>query len=375
MTGRNGADVLRAVAAHGLAGADVPLVDEPLDDEAWNRLLARVTAERLQGQLAAAVSVDALPTTHRQREETAQTHAAAMATCLALDRLLCDIDAEFEAAHIPMRVLKGSSFAHLDYGDPAVRAYGDVDVLVPSKHLEQAVAVLLAAGCHRQVPELRPGFDRRFAKSLTLAVPDGYEIDLHRTLALEPFGLGIDTDDLWDAGEPFVVGGRTLLALPAEQRLLHACYHAALDNNPPRLLPLRDVAQLVLEGVADPDRVLVLADRWGGAAAVAQAIQLAWSTFGVSDVVHLSEWAKRYRPGPKEARTLLVHTAIGRRHAQKAMAALSFINGVETKAAYLRALLFPQREFLRQRGVGHGAWLRQGTRSLLGGRSHRRRHA
>lgn len=365
MTGERVRELLPAIAAHGLSGTTPPLPSAPLDDATWASLLTGVTTARLQGQLAAAVSSGAVPTTPAQREEAAGAHVAAMAGVLSLERLLCQVDDAFEDAHVPMRVLKGPAVARLDYADPSLRAFGDIDLLVPADRLSAALSALEAMGCRRTVPELRPGFDRRFGKSVTLTTPGGFELDIHRTLALEPLGLGIRLDDLWAAGTLFTVAGRRFMALGPAQRLVHACYHAALDGKGSPLLPLRDVAEMTLKAEAAPTDVLRLAARWDGTAVVAAAVNRAWQTFQLGDVVHLSSWAKSYRPTPAEQRALRTHTAAGRRHAHKALVAVTHLPGLQDKAAYLRSLFFPSRAFLRQRSVGYAAWLRQGARSAL----------
>ncbi len=51
---------------------------------------------------------------------------------------------------------------------------------------------------------------------------------------------------LWERSDTFELGGRTIHALGAEERLLHACYHAALGETTPRLTPMRDLLQLAL---------------------------------------------------------------------------------------------------------------------------------
>ena len=109
----------------------------------------------------------------------------------------------------------------------------------PSRVLEDEFATT------RVQPELRPGFDERFGKEVMLRA-DGLELDLHRIFVEGALGLSIDTDDLFAPPYRFALGGEELEALPMPQRLLHACYAAALGDWPPRLMSLRDVAQLVL---------------------------------------------------------------------------------------------------------------------------------
>ena len=72
----------------------------------------------------------------------------------------------------------------VDYADPAVRSFMDLDVLIRAHDIGRAVEALAAAGFRRTLAEPRPGFDRRFDKGMTLIGPARYELDLHRTVKL-----------------------------------------------------------------------------------------------------------------------------------------------------------------------------------------------
>ncbi|HEY3724977.1 MAG TPA: nucleotidyltransferase family protein, partial [Acidimicrobiia bacterium] len=133
--------VVGTVAAFGLPGAP-PLPDVALPDATWRALFDLATADRLTPLLAAAVAAGALPVTERQHAQVVAAHEQAMRLCVLLERALLDVAARFETAGIMYRVLKGPAVAHLDYPDPAHRAFGDVDVLVASSAYDDAMAVL-----------------------------------------------------------------------------------------------------------------------------------------------------------------------------------------------------------------------------------------
>ena len=101
-------------------------------------------------------------------------------------------DEALEKAGIAHRVLKGHAWAHTVYPDPSWRAFGDVDLLVGTDDSDRAVEVLESTGVRRTLPEVRPGFDRRFGKDATLLSASGREVDLHRLLVAGPYGLWVD---------------------------------------------------------------------------------------------------------------------------------------------------------------------------------------
>ena len=331
-----------AVAAYGLAGSRLELPDEPISDTAWGTLMLHVLAQRLVGFLAEAVDDGALPVTDEQREELEEAHAQAALLTLFLERELLWCADVFDAEGIEYRVLKGPAYAHTVYADPAVRSYGDIDVLVRSRDIDRTITTLLAAGATRPAAELRPGFDRRFSKGVTLVLPTEYQLDLHRTFVAGPLGLTVDLDSLFDRAIAFDLAGRMLPALAREERFLHACYHAALGNDPPRLAALRDVAEITLDEELDVDRVHAVMERWQARVVVWHAINTTWQTFELADITPLTVWAAGYRPSPNELRQLAVYHGPERSYASKAFRAVRTIPGVRAKAAYVGAHLVPK---------------------------------
>lgn len=356
-------DLVRAVAAHGLAGSTLHLPDRALSEDAWQALLDRVRAERLAGHLVAAITEGGLPVTADQRAEAADVHAVELGHALRLERRSLEVGDAFETAGIDYRVLKGAAFAHTLYAEPSLRLFGDLDLLVRSEQFDDAAAVLLALGCRRYQPPISDDFDTRFGKGTTFAGSDGVEVDLHRTFSLGFFGLSIDLPALFEDPVHYRVGGRTLPTLARETGFLHACYHAA-TGHVQRLVPLRDIAEFLLTGDLDQVHVLDQARAWRGEAVVARAVRWTWEAFQLADIVPVSVWARRYDLESWERRALSGHMNPDRSEAVRALTALRAIPGVAAKLAYLRALLLPDQRFLRSRRQGRLGWLWRGRRAL-----------
>jgi len=357
----------RAIAAHGLPEAarqpEHQLPDAPLDPEVWRRVLTDATRERTIPLLAVAVADGALAASPEQEDAIVRAHEHAMRRCLLLDRVLLDTTARLDAAGIATRALKGAAVAHLDYPDPSWRAYGDVDLLVASQHLDAAIALLVDDGGRRTVPEIHPGFDRRFGKGACVVRPDGIQVDVHRTFVAGPFGLTIDLPELFAGSATFVLGDRTVTALDRESRFLHACYHAALGDSLPRLTALRDVAQLVLTTPLDLDVALGRARSWRAESVVARAVSLTWDALGLVPAP-LSRWAGTYRPDRFQARSLRAYTSESRSYATQAAAGVAAIAGVTAKVAYVRALVFADRSHVAARDGGYAKRIRRGWDAL-----------
>jgi hypothetical protein len=367
-------ELVTAVAGYGLPdaagpGGSVGLESgsmAPLPDATWAALLAQCRTQRLTGFLAQAVRDGALPTRPDQSAETDTAHREAMGTVLVLERLLLDTAELLTGKGIGLRALKGSSLAHLDYPAPELRSFGDVDLLVRSEQFDDAVAALALVGHRRRFPQPRAGFDRRFSKGTSFVTEQGTEIDLHRTFVMGPFGLTMKLDDLWARVATFRVGGVELSALGREERFLHTCFHAALGDNPPRLLTLRDVGQVLLSGRLDLHLVRALAASWQADAVVARAVRLTWQAFGLDVAVSpLAAWATTYRPDHVERRALAAYTDPHGGYSARSAAALRAVPGVRDKAAYLRALAFPARDYLDPRHSGRVERWRHGATAIL----------
>ena len=198
------------MAATGLTSSSVTCPTAELDAWSWRELVTSVQLHRLPGLFASLVHEERFPASLDQRNEAAQLQAEAASVCLRLEDDLLRVAALLEGAGIDLRVLKGPSFAHLDYPDPALRFFGDIDLLVRSEDFDRAGSVLRDAGYERRYREVRAGFDRRFGKGACFVDANRREIDLHRTFVMGPFGLTVDLDEIWSATDTFAVRGTVL---------------------------------------------------------------------------------------------------------------------------------------------------------------------
>jgi hypothetical protein len=355
----NARGIVDAIAAVGLPGA-ASLPAEPLAEGEFREAFAMLTGERMLPALALAVDSGALPTTEAQRAAIAVGHEQAMRVCVMLEHALPGVTARLDRAGVDVRLLKGPAVARLDYPDPSQRAFGDLDLLVPSASWDAAIEALVTTGAARRYPEVRPGFDRTFGKGACLVEPDGTELDLHRTFVAGPFGLTIPLDDLFRESEPVEIGGREYRALIREHRFVHACYHAALGDPVPRLAALRDIAQIALTTPLDVERTIAISREWRADAVVAHAVKLTWVRLGLGPVP-LSEWAFSHRPDGYQTRSLRAYGGESRSYATQSVAGLRAVHGVPAKWRYARTLLVPDREYV----AGHdGTYLRRVRRAF-----------
>jgi hypothetical protein len=359
---------LLSVASYGLAASSRMLPTGPLSEAAWLAVLASAKSHRLTGLLCGAAEDGSLPTTREQMNQARELQVSTMAWAMRLEQELLAVVDLLMASAVDIRVLKGSAVAHLDYPDPAMRSFIDLDVLVRSEQIDRAVELFTRAGFHRRHPQPRPGFDRRFSKGTTFLSPIGYELDLHRTFVQGPWGLLMDLNDLWDDGDEFEVAGHTLHALSRPVRFMHACYHAALGDWPPRLSSLRDVAQMLLITGQNERSVRAVAARWGADAVLATAVSDAWSLLGLEERTAMSVWAHGYVPKDREVARLAAHRHGHKNSSAQAVFALSAISGLREKAAFLHSLVLPETQYRDGRHRSAIARLRHGIAETRRGR-------
>lgn len=347
-----GKALVRHVASFGIPGHPEPTPTR-VEDGVWGAVRERLVRERVTGLALAASGAGVLRLDEGQRADLVLRHRGEMAWVLAVERKLLDLADAFERARVPFVVLKGSALAHSMYPDPAWRGFIDLDVLVPTNRWREACDALVRLGHRRKLPEPRRGFDERFGKAATHVGSDRIEVDLHRTLALGPFGQWIDPEEVLRHTTPFNVGGRELQRLDDTAMFLHSCIHASLGAYPPLLLPLRDVAQVASGASPDWELLAAWGRRWRVAPVYRHALSEASAAFGlawpIGSASAVSAGASR-----NERRVLSTYTSARRQRGATSIATVRAIPGVRGKARYAWSLLAPDRSFLEARAASNG---------------------
>lgn len=344
-------------------GFDPDLATGPFDwSDGGPGLITAVQGQRLTGALTAAVEAGAIVLDDHQEERLASAHLAALTWCLRLEERLCEVAETLEAAGVvDLLVVKGPAIAHVDDVDPARRTFGDLDLLVRGADVDRAVDALLTAGASRPYAERRPGFDRRFAKSVTLTFPDGIEIDLHRTICDGVHAVRLPIDRLSVDPTTFDLGGRTFATPGPTGRLLHAAYHAVLGSPTPRPMSRRDLLGYLrrTDGAVAP--VADEAARWGGTAVLHAAVASVRALPGAS-LPGWSTWADATTIPEKERSIVAAQRRDGSSYGRSRLRVLIELDTWRDRLAYAGAVLVPSREHLATRGLTRGSLIRRATR-------------
>ncbi|WP_374449543.1 nucleotidyltransferase family protein [Stella sp.] len=181
-----------------------------------------------------------------------------------LFRWALDVVDRLAAAGIDCLVLKGASLVTATGLSAGLRPMADVDLLVPTRDAERAIAVadprfrVLLDDPDRTVAHvlLRHGYTVRDANRL--------EIDLHWRLA-GVWASGADPDrPFWDEAETAVLQGRTIRVLAPTDLLFHLVVHGLPRNPAPAIRWIADSLELLTtEGRRiDWGRLVALARRF-----------------------------------------------------------------------------------------------------------------
>jgi hypothetical protein len=353
--------IVRRIASHGLRHLDESMTAPEVSDLLWPSVLRSVAKQRITGLASAAARERALLLTESQRDELLDRHRSAMAMVLLLEDLLRKVSSAMTIADVPIVVLKGPAVAQAFYPHPSWRSYGDLDLLIAGADWRRACRVLAGLGFRRLIPEPRRGFDERFGKGASFENSQALQVDLHRTLALGPFGLWIEPQALRNATTEFRWDDLSLRRLDDTHALIHACIHAALGRQVPLLVPLRDVAQIAWSGGIDWGLLSQRTVAWRLAAPVSYAMRTAVDTLDVR-LPEETEQLLGIRIPRIERRSLQAYTTDRTRRGGPALAALWAIPGLRARVVYIRAMLFPEDRFRAARQQGSGG---RGSRLMI----------
>lgn len=268
-----GQGVLGIVQTNLLAQWDHCIAGQPADPAECERLVrADPTQRMLQGAVSALLAGQA---------ERIATHLSGRS--------------------VPAVVLKGPDFAYRLYPNPAVRTYGDIDLLVSESAVKAAEAELAAMGLQRDEPEMKYAAGYGESRWRGRVGQAAYRVELHWNLINSPTlrrALSVRLEDL--RLEPSSCQG----GLPrpdAASLLLIAAVHAAAGHQFDRLLGLCDVLQAAREsaGAIDADWLVDSIDRTGSARCVSAGLTLAGQAFNQP---RCREWLGRLGLSPMPRR-------------------------------------------------------------------------
>lgn len=208
------------------------------------------------------------------RNGAAHGHLQALATLRRLRETL-------DPAGIDWLVVKGPVLSERLHGSPALRAYSDVDVLVPAEQFEEALRALVGDGARPRVRSWRE-LAAELSGELQIELAGGGIVDLHWHLLSQRSlrqAFAVPTSELLARSQPVPLGGAPARTLDPADTLLHLCLHTMLSGGN-RLVWLKDIERAVARGDAGWDEVADRAAAWRAELAVGAALDLARRVLG-----------------------------------------------------------------------------------------------
>ena len=233
---------------------------EPTDAD-WGRWIDMATSERVLPLLYKIVREGVTGLPREIQEAISQTQLDLMTSMVRFEHDLLEVTAILEQGGLRCAVLKGAATAHLDYPDPSLRQFGDVDLLVAPVHFGRARELLMAHGWAQAYP--LPRHHERFTHAMTFRHGRRVEVDLHQRIGHRAIGELVPTEHLLHSVVEYDLAGRSLSALSAPDRLIHAALHSMTSRGPyRRLSSAADLILLTEAQLGEEAAVLSRAQSW-----------------------------------------------------------------------------------------------------------------
>jgi Uncharacterised nucleotidyltransferase len=211
----------------------------------WARLLALAGEHGVAGHLASCLrDLEESLVPPRVRQKLIERQRAQNFHTLRLTAELFLILGLFTSKGIGALVVKGPTLAVRAYGDPAMRSYGDLDLLVRQRDIRRATELMIDAGYAPAVP-LSTIDSGEIPGQYLFSKPDSkLMVELHNDRTLRYFPRRLPLEDFFARQVRVPLDGRETPALSVEDELVLICIHGA-KHFWERLMWIADVAALV----------------------------------------------------------------------------------------------------------------------------------
>ena len=155
----------------------------------------------------------------------------------------------FNAAEIPIAVLKGAALAELFYQDRGVRKMVDIDILVRKEHLrlsEEIIKKLRYSPRLDSIPSETHFKENHHHLVPYLSEDKLVQVEIHHNFIPNSKPHSIDLSRVWKRADRMVIAGVNTLTLSPEDMLLHLCLHVSLtDTFLGKLRGLSDISEII----------------------------------------------------------------------------------------------------------------------------------
>jgi len=211
----------------------------------WSRLLLLAEEHGVVGQLSACLNqCGGLGVPREFQQAILERQRAQNLLTLCLTAELFRILELFAAKDISVLVIKGPVLAVQAYGDPAMRSYGDLDLLVRQCDIRRATESLIASGYRGAVPLEAIDAGKIPGQYLFSRTDSNLLVELHNNLTLRYFPRPLPLEDFFQRQIRVRLDAHEVPAPSLEDELVLICIHGA-KHFWERLSWIADVAGLV----------------------------------------------------------------------------------------------------------------------------------
>ncbi len=178
------------------------------------------------------------------RQALLEYHRAQVFSLLRMTAELFRLLQLFATKNVPALVVKGPVLAMQAYGDPSIRSYGDLDLLVRQRDIRSATESLLAIGYQAAIPLSAIDAGRIPGQYLFSKSDTNLIVELHNDLTLRYFPRRLPLEKLFERRILVHLDGHEAPALAVEDELVYICVHGA-THLWERLGWIADVAALI----------------------------------------------------------------------------------------------------------------------------------
>ena len=210
----------------------------------WSRLLVLAEEHGVVGHLAASLrELDGGLLPPEIRQALIERQRAQVFFSLRITAELFRLLDRFVSEGIAALVIKGPVLSVQAYGDPAMRSFGDLDLLVRQRDIRRATELMMAAGYESKVP-LSAIDAGKIPGQYLFSRPDSrLLVELHNDCTLRYFPRRLPLEEFFERQIRVRLDARDAPALSVEDELVLICIHGA-KHFWERLMWIADVAAL-----------------------------------------------------------------------------------------------------------------------------------
>jgi hypothetical protein len=268
----------------------------------------------------------------------------------------------FSEARVETILVKGPVISLLAYGDPAVRSYVDLDLLLRHRNVQAAARRMLAMGFQSKVSESAIQAEKIPGEYLFRRSGTNCMVDLHTEHTFRYYPKPMRVEELFARRRFVVLDGREVPALSLEDELVLNCIHGA-KHLWERLMWVCDVASvLARHPELDWEKALRVATDVGAQSMLRLGVLLGTLLFEIEPPAGIAQELRRDRRSKALCRQVMswlpyagfAPPSLRRR----AMFRMRMAGGGAAGAAYLMRLsLLPTEEDWEEGRDGRPSWL------------------